>query len=521
MRHLLSFKLNGIKHWADSLLIVPPLVGEGLSVAEAAQKSAKLVEPLRRKMVYPNFRRWMALALVLTTWQMMLVMLGMTLDGRRRELYDSVVFRLPILLALCVTAFNLGLKSSLEQAILYLTARSASGEITADASGLSSTHEKDHKTRGWWLSFKTYGLTGALFLLVGSLQFLKFPLMHMAMYSPYIYTVKTLQTTGVPLPFTSTADRTPGGLQRWLRKVDFPFRDYSYKPYGPRIIHSWPMTEFLLQKGVDVNVKISLDGSWSPPGIGAVVMTPLQLALTMNHVDRARSLLEHGADVHVRDSIGRTPLIIAITYCPQAINSLVASGADLNEETRFGPTLLAAARYQWLYRNMRQPQEDKNAVQILLKNGVNPNTRDRDGRNALMVMSMEHRTDGDNYGIGFGPELKLSGLKHSLLIDKKASLQVDRMSMDLEFIPDEALQLIGETLLRAGCDINAADSNGRTPLMYAVRYNRPTAVRLLFLNGADITAQDKQGMTVFEMAKKTENQRIINWFQHAQSDAKR
>ena len=54
--------------------------------------------------------------------------------------------------------------------------------------------------------------------------------------------------------------------------------------------------------------------------------------------------------------------------------------------------------------------------------------------------------------------------------------------------PDVALQLIGEALLQAKCDINSADSNGRTPLMYAARYNQPTAVRLLLEHGANVKA---------------------------------
>src|SRR5215468_3521254 len=82
-RKLLSFKPAEIRRWADSLLIAPPLIQEDLSVKEAAQRSAKLVEPLRRKLAYPFFRRLLAFALVLTAWQVMLVIWGVTVDGGR------------------------------------------------------------------------------------------------------------------------------------------------------------------------------------------------------------------------------------------------------------------------------------------------------------------------------------------------------------------------------------------------------------------------------------------------------
>jgi ankyrin repeat protein len=70
--------------------------------------------------------------------------------------------------------------------------------------------------------------------------------------------------------------------------------------------------------------------------------------------------------------------------------------------------------------------------------------------------------------------------------------------------------LIGGALLQAGCDINAADSNGRTPLMYAVRYQRPTAVRLLLERGANEKLKDKSGLTALDLAKQFGNKEIIN-----------
>src|SRR5499426_3506421 len=99
-RKLCSFKLAEIKRWSDSLLIVPPLMQEGLSVDESRKRSAKLIEPLRRKMAYPFFRRLLAFALVLTAWQVMLVIWGHTLDGGRRGLKEAIIIWLPQMLVL-------------------------------------------------------------------------------------------------------------------------------------------------------------------------------------------------------------------------------------------------------------------------------------------------------------------------------------------------------------------------------------------------------------------------------------
>jgi ankyrin repeat protein len=512
-RKLCSFKLAEIRRWADSLLIVPPLMQEDLSVDEAAQRSAKLVAPLRRKLAYPFFRRLLAFALVLTAWQVVLVIWGNTLDGGRRGLAEAVIVMLPLMLTLCFTAFSVALKSSIEQTVLYLTARQALGETTAEAAGLPFRQEAEARQRGWWLAFKTYAPTCALLLLIGHLHFLKFPVLSAAINEHDIYTVKALQADGVPLPFWLLADSQPTGIRRRLRRALLPFGRHNFQPYGPRIIQSPAMTQFLLEKGMDVNTRLVLHGGWTPPGIGDVVVTPLHVALSDDRVEMARLLIAHGADVHARDSIGRSPLTVAITYCPSAIELLLASGVDINEQTRFGSPLLAAARYQWLYPGGRRLRESDNAVKFLLEKGADPNTRDSDGRNALMVMSMENRSLGNRLGFSERANVVLAA---RIIRGISGGVPGGVADSEMEPLPDRALQLIGEVLLQAGCDVNAADSNGRTPLMYAALYNRPTAVQLLLKGGADIKAMDKGGMTALELAKQFGNQEITRLLQSAQ-----
>ncbi|HZS07532.1 MAG TPA: protein kinase [Blastocatellia bacterium] len=486
---LCSFRPAQIRRWADCLLIVPPLVQEGLSVRAAAERSAALIEPVRRKAVYPFFRRLIAVALVLTAWQVMLMFWGDTLDGGRRQLREAIFFKLPVILAVCFTAFSLGLKSSIEQAVLYLTARQALGEVTADSTGLHIRQDAETRPRGWWPWVKTYVPACALVVLLGGFQFIKFPVMTNAVNSGNIHTVKALHASGAPLPLQASYVIPPF----WLRL--FPRR---FLPYGPSIIQSWAMTKFLIEKGVDVNTRIVMDGSWTPPGIGPVTMPPLLLALTAGNIPAARLLIEHGADLRARDSIGRSALTVAITYYPQAIGLLLDSGADINEQTRFGTPLLTAARYQWLYQGRRATREQSHPVRILLEKGADPNTRDGEGRNALMVMSMEQRRDEF-------AQFRSDGRGHG--------------GSMMTFANDEAVKLIGEALLNAGCEINAADSKGRTPLMYAVRYNRPAAVSLLLRRGADKSIRDGSGMTALDLATQAGNKEIIGLFSSPGKDS--
>src|SRR5262249_41967413 len=154
------------------------------------------------------------------------------------------------------------------------------------------------------------------------------------------------------------------------------------------------------------------------------------------------------------------------------------------------------ARYQWLWKEGEWERE--NAVKILLEKGADPNTRDSDGRNALMVMSMEHRPIVDiKYYIG-KPRRRIPPPPPKPELADSAVGGPGGVAGVLPVPPappDNAIQSIGESLLKAGCDINAADIDGRTPLMYAVRYRRPTAVRLLLGRGANAKAKDKSGKT--------------------------
>jgi serine/threonine protein kinase/ankyrin repeat protein len=486
-RKLLSFKPAEIKRWADSTLIVPPLIQEDLKVNEAAQRSAKLIEPLRRKLAYPSFRRLLAFALVLTVWQVMLVIWGVTLDGGGSGLTDAIIILLPQMLALCSIAFSLSLKSSIEQAVLYFTARQALGESTTEETGPPIRQDVEAGQGALWLSFKTYAPACALLLLTGYLQFQKFPLMSAVINQGNMYTVKALQATGVPLPFWELKSAPPRGFRRWLRRAAIPFGQHDFQPYDVGILRSYAMTKFLIEKGLNVNTRFVVDRPWAPPGVGDIEVTPLHAALADRRVETARLLIAHGADVHAKDAIGRTPLIVAITDCPSAIEQLLASGVDINEQTRFGPTLLAAARYQWVYPRKRFTRDDENAVKILLEKGADPNTRDSAGRNALMVMSMENRPSDIRMGLRKGPH------------DKGAIFSDD----------GDLTQSIGEALLQAGCDVNAADKDGRTPLMYAALYHRYPAVHQLLISGANIRAKDKDGKTALEFAKQSGNKEII------------
>ena len=69
---------------------------------------------------------------------------------------------------------------------------------------------------------------------------------------------------------------------------------------------------------------------------------------------------------------------------------------------------------------------------------------------------------------------------------------------------------IATLLLNKKADVNSADANGTTALIYAVQFNNKTMLSLLLKHNADRSHKDKDGKTAFEHAVFSGNEDIIN-----------
>lgn len=118
--------------------------------------------------------------------------------------------------------------------------------------------------------------------------------------------------------------------------------------------------------------------------------TPLHLAAHYGHLETARFLLEHGADVQAisQNALANQPLHAAVAgNHAEMVALLVRTGADVNQRQHGGWTPLHGAANNG---NLR-------IVKLLIENGADINAANDDGVTALALAIEEARPDVTEY----------------------------------------------------------------------------------------------------------------------------
>jgi ankyrin repeat protein len=176
---------------------------------------------------------------------------------------------------------------------------------------------------------------------------------------------------------------------------------------------------------------------------------PLFAALSEDHLEVGRLLLEHGANVDAQETTGKTILLKVFSQPHRSLVDIVAlllkHGADVNIQDRH---LISAL-------HLAEHHGELDVARMLLKHKADVNSRDYDGRTALHILS-EHR---------FGIHNQDDILNHARL------------------------------LLKYGADMNRQNSRNQTPLHVAMGSERFTLARILIEHGANAQAEDSYGTT--------------------------
>ena len=206
--------------------------------------------------------------------------------------------------------------------------------------------------------------------------------------------------------------------------------------------------------------------------------TALHEASIRGHLEFARMLIEHGADVNAQDYRKSTPLHLAsMRVHVELAQMLLERGADVNAQGDFNSTPLHLA--------LEGGHVD--FAQMSLERGADVNAQDNHKSTPLHLALKGGHVDFARMLIERGADVTVQdNYKSTLLHLASEGGHVDFAQMPLE----------------RGADVNAQDNYKLTPLHLALKGGHVDFARMLIERGADVTVEDNYKSTPLHFALK-------------------
>ena len=287
--------------------------------------------------------------------------------------------------------------------------------------------------------------------------------------------------------------------------------------------------KLLLENGADVATK------------GHELMTPLHL---VRNLEIAQNLIDHGAQVDERDSMGRTPLMCCVSIGKLDIAEyLISHGADIFAEDNAGLNVIHYAATPEIFNFLSEKGLKLKSVAEALH--MLPNQGNTEMMDYLLEFHggriNECNKDGKTIWISSATPMYQNFIGEFLVskgadingVDKNGQAALHHMCQTEQIFVDETLNfkemgakievkdlkgrtalhyaalngnnIMVENLIWKKAEVNIKDNSKATPLHYAAATNKSSAswaIRLLLLNGADIKARDERGETPLHCACK-------------------
>lgn len=261
-------------------------------------------------------------------------------------------------------------------------------------------------------------------------------------------------------------------------------------------------------------VRLLLENGADPNAVSRYEITPLRMAAQSGHMDIARALVDHGAELHHRsETSSETPASEAFRNGHIEVAKFFlfdAGNGDLSAEDIDG--LLVAAAWN----------REVDLVRTFLEAGANtakpPSLNIAPLLGAVRSGSLECVQVLVEYG--FAPQRYQPSEQALLMVEAGASNNPRIISLLLERgLTPTLANLRGETALHLAAGVNAVESarilienganlnarmvDGETPLHYAVQRGNVEVLRLLLESGASTTIPDTAGQIPLTLALST------------------
>jgi ankyrin repeat protein len=247
---------------------------------------------------------------------------------------------------------------------------------------------------------------------------------------------------------------------------------------------------FAARQGKLDTARALVDGGADVNQAGADNTSPLLIAIVNGHYELASMLIERAADPDIADANGRTPIYAAIDLrnvqwsqapapeLPQAthlamIEQLLAAGADLSIPVTGKVKHRGSFDMRWTDLKGGTPflraawNGDIEVMRLLLEHGADPKVATEKNETALLLLA------------GAGWPLGQGYLRSNEEIAAALDLLVEELDMD----------------------VNAATTEGITPVICAVFKGDNTVVQYLVDHGARLDVKDAKGRSVITWAQ--------------------
>ncbi len=253
--------------------------------------------------------------------------------------------------------------------------------------------------------------------------------------------------------------------------------------------------EKLIRAGADVNARNKRG------------LTPLATSIKHNDVQQVLFYTMNGADIHAKDVKEVTPLVSALGRNDNMYKYLVIEKNVSSTDSEGNTPLIIA-----LKRNT-----DFSKVEYIASLDPNINARNRDGESALFIAVKKNNRNAGELLLSRGADFFSANNKNvsplRLALESKNGSRQWVLNSETIFLvdgsgntvlhyaagwklPEETLVL----LIQKGCDVNARNGNGETPVFSAAKSDNPGSIMTLAKNGANVQERDNLGSSALHVA---------------------